>query len=107
METTTTAVENEELLPVEFVLEQNYPNPFNPSTNIKFNLAENSYVTLNIFNVLGEDIAILIDNELNDGRYEVKFDALYFNSGVYFYQLTAYGNSGQKFTSVKKMVLSK
>jgi len=104
---TTTAVENEELLPVEFVLEQNYPNPFNPSTTIKFNLAENSYVTLNIFNVLGEDIAILIDNELNDGRYEVKFDALYFNSGVYFYQLTAYGNSGQKFTSVKKMVLSK
>jgi len=104
---TTTAVENEEFVPAEFVLEQNYPNPFNPSTTIKFNLAENSYVTLNIFNVLGEDIAILIDNELINGRYEVNFDALYFNTGVYFYRLTAYGNKGMKFTSVKKMILSK
>ena len=104
---TVTAVEDEELFPAGFVLEQNYPNPFNPSTKINFSLAVDSKVRLNIFNVLGEDIAILIDNELNDGRYEVKFDALYFNSGVYFYQLTAYGNSGQKFTSVKKMVLSK
>jgi len=104
---TVTAVEDEEFLPADFVLEQNYPNPFNPSTTIKFNLAENSHVTLNIFNVLGEEIAILIDNELSKGRYEANFDASYFNSGVYFYRLTAYGNSGMKFTSVKKMILSK
>jgi len=104
---TITSVENEEFVPAEFVLEQNYPNPFNPSTTIKFNLTENSYVTLNIFNVLGEEIAILINNDLSEGRYEVNFDALYFNSGVYFYQLTAYGYSGIKLTSVKKMILSK
>ena len=104
---TITSVENEEFVPAEFVLEQNYPNPFNPSTTIKFKLTENSYVTLNIFNVLGEEIAILINNDLSEGRYEVNFDALYFNSGVYFYQLTAYGYSGIKLTSVKKMILSK
>ena len=104
---TITSVENEEFVPAEFVLEQNYPNPFNPSTTIKFNLTENSYVTLNIFNVLGEEIAILINNDLSEGRYEVNFDALYFNSGVYFYRLTAYGYSGIKLTSVKKMILSK
>jgi len=104
---TVTEAEVKELFPAGFSLEQNYPNPFNPSTTIKFNLAENSYVTLSIFNVLGEEIAILIDNELTEGRYEVKFDALYFISSVYFYRLTAYGNSGIKFTSVKKMILSK
>ena len=104
---TITSVENEEFVPAEFVLEQNYPNPFNPSTTIKFNLTENSYVTLNIFNVLGEEIAILINNDLSEGRYEVNFDALNFNSGVYFYRLTAYGYSGIKLTSVKKMILSK
>ena len=104
---TITSVEYEEFVPAEFVLEQNYPNPFNPSTTIKFNLTENSYVTLNIFNVLGEEIAILINNDLSEGRYEVNFDALNFNSGVYFYRLTAYGYSGIKLTSVKKMILSK
>ncbi|MCH8034568.1 MAG: VCBS repeat-containing protein [Bacteroidetes bacterium] len=104
---TITSVEYEEFVPAEFVLEQNYPNPFNPSTTIKFNLTENSYVTLNIFNVLGEEIAILINNDLSEGRYEVNFDALNFNSGVYFYRLTAYGYNGIKLTSVKKMILSK
>lgn len=89
----------------EFLLEQNYPNPFNPSTTIKFQIPIQSKVTLKIFDAIGNQIATLIDKELNSGSYSFHFDASRFNnpaSGIYFYQLKA-----NQFTRTKKFVLTK
>lgn len=100
-------VEIEVALPTEYSLEQNFPNPFNPTTTIQFSLAEASFVTLKIFNVLGEEVATLLNNEIAQGIHEVNFNASNFNSGIYFYQISAKGNDGSNFTSVKKMILNK
>jgi len=86
----------------EYALEQNYPNPFNPSTTIKYQIPENGMVTLKIFNILGEEVATLVNGFKNAGRYEVKFDASNLASGVYVYQLT----SGS-FNASHKMLLLK
>ncbi len=91
----------------EFALIQNYPNPFNPSTMISFNLITDSRVSLKIFNLLGQEISTLINQNLTAGLHEVNFDGVGLNSGVYFYQLEATGIDGQTFTSVKKMLLTK
>jgi serine protease len=72
-----------------FALEQNYPNPFNPSTIIHYQLPVDSWVTLKIYNLLGVEIAILINEDKKVGRYEVEFDASTLPSGVYFYRLIA------------------
>lgn len=85
-----------------FELEQNYPNPFNPSTVISYQLPVSSEVTLKVFDVLGNEIATLVDQYKSAGRYEVEFDASKLPSGIYFYQLKA----GQ-FSETKKMVLLK
>jgi hypothetical protein len=89
-----------EAAPVNYVLEQNYPNPFNPSTSIKYQIPELSIVTLKVYDVLGNEIAILINEEKLPGNYELKFDATKLASGVYFYQLKA-----GSFTDIKKMIL--
>jgi len=96
-------------LPETYVLEQNYPNPFNPTTTIEFYLLEDASVTLKVYNVLGQHVATLVNNEVYDAGYdEVTFDASQLASGVYFYRLTAQSvESGNKFTSLKKMVLVK
>ncbi len=94
---------NEEVnneIPNEFQLMQNFPNPFNPSTKIKYFICETAYVVLNIFDVLGNEIATLIKEEKPSGRYEVNFDGSNLPSGIYFYQL----NAG-KYSVTKKMVL--
>jgi hypothetical protein len=91
----------------EFALGQNYPNPFNPSTTINFSLAVGSKVSLKIFDVLGQEVATLINGQLAAGSQEVSFDASSINSGVYFYRIDASGVDGQKFSSVKKMILTK
>lgn len=91
----------------EFALIQNYPNPFNPSTMISFNLIADSKVSLKIFNLLGQEISTLVNQNLIAGLHEVNFDGVGLNSGVYFYQLEATGIDGQTFTSVKKMILTK
>ncbi len=88
--------------PSEFKLYQNYPNPFNPSTTIKFEIPEYSNVSFKIFDVLGREIEILIDGLLRAGTYEIKWNALEYSSGVYFYKLVA-----SDYTEVKKMVLIK
>ncbi len=87
-------------IPKEFALYQNYPNPFNPTTTIEFDLPERSYVRLVVYDVLGREIERVVDEELDGGRYKVKFDASNLSSGVYFYVLDA-----GKFRDVKKMVL--
>jgi archaellum component FlaG (FlaF/FlaG flagellin family) len=88
--------------PIEFELSQNYPNPFNPSTNIKFSIPETLPVTIKVFDVLGNEIAVLLDEVKSAGTYKITFDASYTASGIYFYQMKA-GN----FISVKKMGILK
>jgi len=90
-------------VPASFVLDQNYPNPFNPSTTITFALRLNDHVTLKIFNVLGQQVGILLDEVRPAGSYKVTFDASSFASGVYFYRLTTSGG----ISAAKKMVLMK
>ena len=90
-------------LPFLYALYQNYPNPFNPATSINFDLPERNIVTLTIYNVLGEVIAVPVNNETRiAGRYSVAFDASNLPSGVYYYELKA----GQ-YAETKKMVLIK
>ena len=101
------SVEAEIIAPAEFSLKQNYPNPFNPATVIKFSLAVDSRVTLRLFNVLGEEIAILLQTDLSAGSQEINFDASNLTSGVYLYRLEAAGIDGSSFTSTKKMILNK
>ncbi len=88
--------------PNQFVLKQNYPNPFNPSTVIRYQLSVASQVKLCIFNLLGQEIATLIDEHKPQGSYSVKWNAERFPSGMYFYRLTAGG-----FVETKKLVLLK
>jgi hypothetical protein len=76
-------------LPRAFDLQQNYPNPFNPSTTFQFSLPHESYVTLNIFNILGETVATIVSGELNAGVHVVHFNASSLASGVYIAKLTA------------------
>jgi len=76
-------------LPDRFQLHQNYPNPFNPSTTIRYGLPTRSYVTLAVFNTLGQQVAQLVNEELESGYHEVTFDGSGLSSGVYFYRLRA------------------
>lgn len=101
------AIEVEVLGVKEFALGQNYPNPFNPSTTINFSLAVDSKVSLKIFDVLGQEVATLLNGQMAAGNQKVSFDASSLNSGVYFYRIDASGVDGQKFSSVKKMILTK
>ena len=101
-------VEVDLTLPLEFSLEQNYPNPFNPATSIKYTLSSKQNVQLLVYNVLGKEIATLVNEEKPAGNYEVNFDASKLSSGVYFYQLQASDLetiSGQGFVETKKMIL--
>jgi hypothetical protein len=88
--------------PEMFELSQNYPNPFNPSTSIKFSIPKDGMVNLNVYNILGEKVAALINQEMKAGRYEAKFDASKMSSGLYIYRLDA-GDA----SIVKKMMLLK
>ena len=77
------------LLPARYSLGQNYPNPFNPSTTIKFELPKSSHVTLSVYDILGRQVSVLINERRDAGLHEVKFDAASLASGVYFYRLQA------------------
>jgi len=104
----TVNVDNLEMvLPTKFVLKQNYPNPFNPSTKIKYQVPEVSFVTLKVFDVLGSEVATLVNEEKPAGNYEVDFNAKGLTSGIYFYQLRVYpaGGGAGSFTETKKMIL--
>lgn len=90
-----------------YSLEQNYPNPFNPNTIINFNLATDSKVTLNVYNVLGQQVDELLNSNLAAGFHTINFNASNLNSGVYFYRLEANGINGKSFVSIKKMILTK
>ena len=86
----------------KYELMQNYPNPFNPETKIKYSIAKNGLVTIKVYNILGKEVAILLNHEQPAGSYEIMFSAQQLSSGVYFYTL----HSGN-FTQTKKLVLIK
>ena len=98
----TTSVPEEDNVPETFDLQGNYPNPFNPSTEIRFTLANSSKVNLEVFNVKGQRVAHLIDENMSSGKHQISFDASTLPSGIYMYRLQA----GEK-SEVKKMMLIK
>jgi phosphatidylserine/phosphatidylglycerophosphate/cardiolipin synthase-like enzyme len=89
-------------IPYNYSLSQNYPNPFNPTTNIDFSIPTASKVALKVYNILGQEVATLVDGEMKAGNYQVNFNASNLSSGVYFYRLTA-GSfvMNKKFTLLK------
>lgn len=100
---TITGIQNTSTeVPQRYELSQNYPNPFNPSTSIKFSIPKSGLVSLIVYDILGKEVATLVNKDLNSGSYEYTFDAAGFTSGVYFYRLEA-----GDFSEVKKMLLIK
>jgi hypothetical protein len=95
-------VSSSEVLPEKFVLGQNYPNPFNPSTTIRYNVPAMSKVSIRVFDMQGREVAVLVDEKKDAGRYTAVWDAGRFSSGIYFYKLEA-----GSFVEVKKMLLVK
>ena len=89
-------------LPLEYSLDQNYPNPFNPSTTIKYSIPEDGFVKLAVYNMLGEEVAAIVNTTQKAGRYEVNFNASNLSSGVYVYRIEA-----ANFTASKKLMLMK
>lgn len=110
----TTAAGVVEELPERYHLSQNYPNPFNPSTTIRFLIPTSAYVSLKVFNLLGQEVATLMNEVMKPGSYEVTFDGTNLPSGVYFYPLQVYPDAvptrgdavgAGSFTVTKKLVL--
>ena len=93
---------SEDVIPTTYSLEQNYPNPFNPSTIISWQSPVDSRQTIKIYDVLGSEVATVIDEFKSAGKYEIKFDASGLSSGIYFYSL----QSGS-FKETRKMILTK
>jgi hypothetical protein len=93
--------------PAEYNLAQNYPNPFNPTTKINYGLKVDSKVTMKVFDILGQEVVTLLNQNITAGNHTVTFDASKLNSGVYLYKIEATGVDGSSFTSVKKMILTK
>lgn len=97
--TSISGIENE---PKEFELMQNYPNPFNPATIIKFNLEKSDFVYLSVFDILGREVKVLVNQKLNSGTHTIKFDGSNITNGVYFYKIRT-----SDFSFVKRMILLK
>jgi hypothetical protein len=92
----------EEIVSNEYKLAQNYPNPFNPSTKISYSIKEEGLVTLKVFDILGKEIATLVNENKPEGNYEIEYNASDLPSGIYIYKI----QSGS-FLDVKKMLLTK
>jgi hypothetical protein len=100
--TSLTGIKADNFKPVSYSLSQNYPNPFNPSTTIKFSIQKENLVSLKIYNLLGQEVATLVNQVLKAGSYTYNFNASRLSTGVYFYTI----NSGS-FNQTKKMLLLK
>lgn len=98
----TSIEKTQNIIPAEFILGQNYPNPFNPSTQIVVSIPETGAYSLKIYNVLGEEVFILLNGQINAGTHTFNFDASNLTSGIYFYNF-----SGNNFNQTKKMMLLK
>ncbi len=111
---TITGVENNNTgyIPFDYALKQNYPNPFNPSTRIDFSLPTEANIKLVIYNILGQQVVSLIDDEMVAGNHSISWNAKdaagnKLTSGIYLYKLTASGIDGTDFQDIKKMILMK
>ena len=93
---------NTEIIPNQVILSQNYPNPFNPTTLIKYQIPVESFTTLKVYDVLGNEVATLVKDEKTAGNYEVEFNANGLASGIYLYKIKA-----GEFVDVKKMIVLK
>jgi len=93
---------NVEVIPTKFELSQNYPNPFNPTTTIRYEISQKDLVKICVYDILGKEIRVLVNEEKNPGHYEIIFDAKELASGIYFYQLQT-----KEFTQTKKLILMK
>jgi aminopeptidase N len=100
--TVVVSMDENEIIPEEFSMGQNYPNPFNPTTNIEFRIADFGFVILKVYDVLGNEVAMLVNEEKPPGIYTVEFNASSLSSGTYFYKLTA-----GKFSDTKKLIILK
>ncbi|NNG27096.1 MAG: T9SS type A sorting domain-containing protein, partial [Ignavibacteriaceae bacterium] len=98
----STNVNSLDNFPSDFNLFQNYPNPFNPTTTIKFSIPVEGFVSLNVFNALGEEVSTLVSESLNTGTYKYDWNAGNLPSGIYYYSLTA-----DNFKATKKLILLK
>jgi len=99
----TTKIRNQNNeVPQKYSLEQNYPNPFNPTTNIKFSIPKNGFVTLKVFDIMGREISTLISREMGAGSYSFDWNASSYSSGIYFYKIEVNG-----FSETRKMMLVK
>jgi hypothetical protein len=98
----TSVNEQDRMLPRGYSLDQNYPNPFNPTTAITFSVATYSHTSLKVYDILGREVATLVNEQKPAGTYTQKWNAENFPSGVYFYRLQA-----GSFTETKKLVLLK
>lgn len=96
----TSVNDHQEIIPTVFKLEQNYPNPFNPSTMIRFAVPERNNVLIRIYDILGGEVLTLVNEELDAGWYERKFDAGSLSTGVYIYRMQA-----GSYISTKKMLM--
>ncbi|MBI5220086.1 MAG: T9SS type A sorting domain-containing protein, partial [Bacteroidia bacterium] len=96
-----------EQIPESYKLYQNYPNPFNPTTTIQFDIPQEAMVTLKIYNLLGQEVATVLDGEaFESGLQTVDYNASMLASGVYFYQISTKGiEEGGSFSKVMKMIL--
>ena len=94
-------------VPAEFSLLQNYPNPFNPTTTLQFTLPVDAGVILGVYNIVGEKVAEIINDELSAGSHSIKFNADNLSSGLYLYKLNVIGKDGSSYSAVKKMTLLK
>ena len=108
----TTGINNSGIeVPYEYKLSQNYPNPFNPSTTISYEIKQNSFVSLKVYDILGKEIAVIENSFKTAGRYEINFLASEYNlsSGIYYYKITARasGSPADDFSDTKMMVLTK
>lgn len=93
--------------PVNFALSQNYPNPFNPTTKIDFSMTNNGHVKMIVYNVLGQQVSTLLDNEMTAGSHTVDFDATNLTSGIYIYRIQINAANGTQYTAMNKMILMK
>ena len=98
----STGIKENAVQPDRFLVEQNYPNPFNPTTTIRYVLPQNGLVTVKVFNILGKELATVVNGEESAGSHEIQFDAANLTSGIYFYRIQN-GN----FTQTKKMLVLK
>ncbi|VAX20224.1 hypothetical protein MNBD_IGNAVI01-2287, partial [hydrothermal vent metagenome] len=91
----------------DYSLSQNYPNPFNPSTVINYQIPEDGFVNLKIYDITGREVTTLVNRTQTKGRYQVNFDASNLSSGVYFYRIQSVpsSSSGRGFVKTMKMIL--